>query len=252
EGADREKDMPVAVLKGQNQDGRAEVKWRYHYIHNPNNPLKEKPKFVFTAKSFRCEEVESGGVEWGADTTILCRDSTGDILAELNYYLLKDGKKDKQGKTDNDGILKETDIIPGQYILFDFNDYKKKESNKKKTSEIIKNLEKYTLFTMKNITFRDGVSIDPSYTTEIIISTLALRLAIDPAQRDNKDDTYTLYSNDPEKYYKCSQTVKDDKIEGDNYLDLHFVGIRSDVPFSLEVDMGKEGGAYHIFEKLFF
>lgn len=47
-----------------------------------------------------------------------------------------------------------------------------------------------------------------------------------------------LYSNEGEGYYKQTQTVKDDKIEDNGFLDLHFIGIIPGLRYTLEIDLG--------------
>ncbi|MBN2440532.1 MAG: hypothetical protein JXJ04_04285 [Spirochaetales bacterium] len=119
DGADKEKDSPEAVLKGQNIDGKAEVKWRYKYIEKSDNPLKEKPKFIFTAKSFRCEKVESGTLEWGQDLIIDVMDIYGVPLKNAKYTLIGPDGKEQEGDTGDNGKIEERNLIPGEYkVLF--------------------------------------------------------------------------------------------------------------------------------------
>jgi hypothetical protein len=80
EGADPETDKPEADMAGENQGGRAEVEWTYHYRYNPDKPLKEKPKFFFTANSPRCKEVKRGNAEIGMDYQIYV-ESEGEAAA---------------------------------------------------------------------------------------------------------------------------------------------------------------------------
>jgi phage baseplate assembly protein gpV/uncharacterized Zn-binding protein involved in type VI secretion len=121
DGADMEKDQPVAKLSAPNQGGKAEAKWRYVYVHDPKNPLKAKPKFEFTAKSYRCEEKKSGSVEWGADIYVEVLNPDGKPIKNLKY-LLK-GSEEKEGKTGENGKIEMKSVIPGEYILeFKFNE----------------------------------------------------------------------------------------------------------------------------------
>ncbi|HAJ79172.1 MAG TPA: hypothetical protein DCO75_05325 [Fibrobacteres bacterium] len=79
-------------------------------------------------------------------------------------------------------------------------------------------------------------------------SSFTVRLNIDPDKPESQDDTFTLYSTDDAKTYKQKLTVKDDKVPGDNCLDLEFTGIDRNLSYSLEINSGKEGGEYLLFE----
>jgi type VI secretion system secreted protein VgrG len=116
EGADREKDSPVAVLKGRNVDGKAKARWRYHYIHNPNKPLTEKPTFIFTAKSFRCDEVESGSVEIYDIITLFVAYDTGDDLDCKIKVIQADGSESTY-TPDSNGKVDISDLIPGEVTI---------------------------------------------------------------------------------------------------------------------------------------
>lgn len=75
---------------------------------------------------------------------------------------------------------------------------------------------------------------------ELVFPVTVVRLDIDPDERDSKDDKYLLYSNEGEGFYRQTKTVKDDKIEGNGLLDLHFVGIIPGLSYTLEVDLGND------------
>ncbi|MBN2532444.1 MAG: hypothetical protein JXB88_06105, partial [Spirochaetales bacterium] len=151
EGADREKDMPVAVLKGQNQDGRAEVKWRYsiagfvfdtyenpvipylkerlgievdpvlfkYYIEDYeepfSNPIDKTAKFYFTCKSFRCGEEKSDTIEIGDNIEVKVMDDMRKSVKNVEFTLIgADGKKIEE-KTGESGEIKKQALIPGKY-----------------------------------------------------------------------------------------------------------------------------------------
>jgi uncharacterized Zn-binding protein involved in type VI secretion len=149
EGADREKDMPVAVLKGQNREGKAEAKWRYriytlvlpdkessfirfledkmgftvdrsaakYYIENYeeefDNPHDKTAKFYFTCKSFRCKEVESGIIEIGDDLKLVFTDEYGKPLKDTHFTIAGPDKSKTEGTTGDNGKIEEKGIIPG-------------------------------------------------------------------------------------------------------------------------------------------
>ncbi|MBN2531587.1 MAG: hypothetical protein JXB88_01780, partial [Spirochaetales bacterium] len=72
----------------------------------------------------------------------------------------------------------------------------------------------------------------------------------DPDERETEDDEYTLYSTDVNESYKNVQTVKDDMIEGDRFIDLHFTGVRDDMNYTLEISLGKNQGKFNLFENV--
>jgi hypothetical protein len=75
---------------------------------------------------------------------------------------------------------------------------------------------------------------------------LYLRIAIDPSLPDSQDDKFTLKSSDG-KYNKIL-TVKDDRLEGDECIDLVFDNLKVSQKYTLEVDPGAEGSPYKLFE----
>ncbi len=75
-----------------------------------------------------------------------------------------------------------------------------------------------------------------------------VRLDIDPKSKEHNDDTFTLLSMDDGKTYKQVRTAKSDKKPGDDYLDLEFTDLKEGVRYALEIDEGKEGGKYRLFE----
>ena len=153
EGADREKDTPVAKLKAQNKGGHAEANWRYdfaafefespdsaaadyfrenlgiplsselleHYISNYKdkyqNPIDKTAKFCFTVKSYRCAEVSSSTIEIGDDIAVTLKDVYGNPLKNTEYVLIGPDGKEKSGRTGNDGKIQEQALIPGKHQL---------------------------------------------------------------------------------------------------------------------------------------
>ncbi|MBN2532909.1 MAG: hypothetical protein JXB88_08460, partial [Spirochaetales bacterium] len=159
EGADRKKDSPVVVLKGQNMDGKAEAKWRYSiddfvfpykqsdivnyleekmgvhidpavkhlliddYKDEYDNPVKKEAKFFFTVKSFRCEEGESDPVTIGSTSSIIFKDPYGNPMKGVKYKIYGPDGKERSGETGDDGKIDEKGIIPGKHqIKFEYPD----------------------------------------------------------------------------------------------------------------------------------
>ena len=81
-----------------------------------------------------------------------------------------------------------------------------------------------------------------------IIPILHVRLAIDPNEASSKDDKFKLSSDDGT--YEKTLTVKDDKVEGDNFVDLVFENLKISKKYTLEVNPGAEGTPYKLFEDI--
>jgi phage baseplate assembly protein gpV/uncharacterized Zn-binding protein involved in type VI secretion len=112
EGADAEQDRPVAELAVVNKEGKAEAEWVYRYKHDPENPLKEKPKFYFTAAAKRCKEAKSGNAEIGMDYAILVQGEES-IISDTNCdFYFSDGSTEN-GKTNEEGVAEFKSKVPG-------------------------------------------------------------------------------------------------------------------------------------------
>jgi len=79
---------------------------------------------------------------------------------------------------------------------------------------------------------------------------LHIRIPIDPAEAASQDDTFTLKSSDGS--YQVRQTVKDDKVPGDAYVDLIFENLKVSLKYTLEVNPGAQGSPYKVFEDVPF
>jgi SepF-like predicted cell division protein (DUF552 family) len=112
DGSDPKRDQPVEEIASSNQGGKAEAEWTYRYKHDPENPLKEKPKFFFTAVGKRCQEVKSGTVEIGMDYHIFM-EHNGEMLANVSCNVsLSDGTIENT-VTDGEGFLDLNGKTPG-------------------------------------------------------------------------------------------------------------------------------------------
>ncbi|MDY6970590.1 MAG: hypothetical protein SVR08_18335 [Spirochaetota bacterium] len=109
DGADRDKDMPVGKVYGHHDNGKAEAKWRYMHIEDPENPTTEKPKFIFTAKSFKCKEVKSGSIEIGRIIETVATDDYGNILKDHDCAFQFDNGEIIKVKSDSEGKAKVED-----------------------------------------------------------------------------------------------------------------------------------------------
>lgn len=79
-------------------------------------------------------------------------------------------------------------------------------------------------------------------------ATFRIKIDIPPDEASSQDDVYSLFSTDEKQSYKKELTVKDDLVPGDQSIDLEFTDLDENLSYSLEVDPGKEGISYFIFE----
>lgn len=78
------------------------------------------------------------------------------------------------------------------------------------------------------------------------IGDLRVRLEIDPDDAKSQDDRFTLRSTDGT--FTQVKTVKDDLTPGDGWVDLRYTNLPWALSYTLEVDLGKEGGKTLVFE----
>ena len=123
-GDDPNVDRPVFETSGINEGGKAVAEWTYRYRHDPENPLKEKPKFFFTANALRCKEAESGNVEIGMKiSNRVCYDDR-ECIGELDYTLIGIDGAEKEGTTDKNGMIESDELLPANYkIQFNWVDH---------------------------------------------------------------------------------------------------------------------------------
>ena len=109
--------------------------------------------------------------------------------------------------------------------------------------------EPYLLF--EKIPYAELVGLSqekPAEAEAVEEGTLRLRIEIDPAEAKSKDDRVRLFSTDGA--FEAVRTVKDDLVDGDGFVDLEFTGLDPSKDYSLEVDLGKEGGPELVFENV--
>lgn len=77
-----------------------------------------------------------------------------------------------------------------------------------------------------------------------------VRLQIDPARLNSVDDRFTLTGRNKggDEIDKHVKTTADDLIRGDGYVDLLYMPVWPNLRYSLEVDPGKEGSPYLLFD----
>jgi hypothetical protein len=89
-------------------------------------------------------------------------------------------------------------------------------------------------------------------TCQIVLKKTRVDIEIDPNESETADDTFTLFSTDVPSSYTAKKTVKDDKVPGDAMISLAFYSLPESLNYSMEVDPGKEGEKYLLFENVPF
>ena len=92
------------------KNGKAEIEWTYHWNGLYYN---EKPRFTFEVTGQRCKKVESGECEIGATFEAVLQNQNGEILKNLDYAIIQSDDSTSNSKTDDNGIIKVEDVIPG-------------------------------------------------------------------------------------------------------------------------------------------
>ena len=114
EGFDPAVDVPVAKVYGPNKGNAAEAKWKWFFQPEDHpEPLTAKPKFVFTAIAFKCEEVSSSAVEIGMDLSLTVYHPDGSIASNKNYKAKSPGGQTHEGTTSSAGLIEIHGLIPG-------------------------------------------------------------------------------------------------------------------------------------------
>lgn len=85
---------------------------------------------------------------------------------------------------------------------------------------------------------------------KFILPELYIRIPINPNLAESLDDKFKLTSSDGK--YEQVFTVKDDKFDGDEFVDLYFQNLKYSQKYTLEIDSGSEGNPYKLFEDLSF
>jgi hypothetical protein len=110
-------------------------------------------------------------------------------------------------------------------------------------------------YSIKNISHSRGENVIDSEILELPRvedakkGILKVRIPIDPAKEDADDDVYMLFSTDSAATYSKTLSVRDDKIKGDNFLDLEFTDMVDDLKYSLKVLPGNKDKGYLLFEE---
>jgi type VI secretion system secreted protein VgrG len=112
---------PAAKVDGS----KADAEWTYHYEYDPDNPLKKKPKFYFTADAPRAKQKKSSDVEISAKIKVRMQNTFEETIPNEKYVLHCEGNDDVEGNFDENGLLEKDDLIPGRYEIELKNDEEK-------------------------------------------------------------------------------------------------------------------------------
>lgn len=75
-----------------------------------------------------------------------------------------------------------------------------------------------------------------------------MKFAIDPNEKESRDDTFVLASTDSEQKINIVKTIKDDLTKGDDNVEILFDKLDRSLNYSLQVNPGNESDPYFVFE----
>ncbi|MDC7223816.1 MAG: hypothetical protein PQJ60_08755, partial [Spirochaetales bacterium] len=111
EGANPQTDPPVMDIRGENQGGSAEVTWCARDLRKPDSD--QSMIWFFTAWTLYCSKETSGTCQVTQPFEAVATDKQGNILANTDYTIIVDGKREVTGTTDGSGNIIEEDL-PGR------------------------------------------------------------------------------------------------------------------------------------------
>uniref|UniRef100_UPI00069D1296 PAAR domain-containing protein n=1 Tax=Spirochaeta cellobiosiphila TaxID=504483 RepID=UPI00069D1296 len=117
QNADQETDSPEKKVWARVEGGQAEAKWVYSFQADPQNPLTEKPKFIFTAKCFKCESVESDAVEFSQKLCLTFIDIETNPMENIRCKITQADNSEVEAVSDSNGKIEQEDLIPGEYKI---------------------------------------------------------------------------------------------------------------------------------------
>lgn len=87
------------------------------YDEEIESPYRAKPKFIIVAESRRCSEKQSEKLELSKDIEVTRLDSSNNPIEDVKVYLKEPNGKEYNAKTDENGIARFEDLIPGIYHI---------------------------------------------------------------------------------------------------------------------------------------
>jgi hypothetical protein len=103
---------PAAKVDGS----KADAEWTYHYEYDADNPLKEKPKFYFTADAPRAKQKKSSDVEISQNHEITVEKGDGGAAKNTKCTVSYSDGSDKQYTSDGEGKIQLKDMVPGKVL----------------------------------------------------------------------------------------------------------------------------------------
>ena len=87
------------------------------YDEDIESPYKAKPKFKIVAECIRCEEKVSEKLELSKDIEVTRLDSSNNPIEDVKVYLKEPDGKEHKATTNENGIARFEDLIPGIYHI---------------------------------------------------------------------------------------------------------------------------------------
>jgi hypothetical protein len=96
---------------------------------------------------------------------------------------------------------------------------------------------------------REGIDLETDLHYRLVVEwpSLSVEFQMDTEDVNNLDDVYTLFSTDEAETYNRPYTVRDDTIQGDEFLTLTWRGLDPSLNYTLKIDPGIGEDAYYLF-----
>lgn len=108
------------------KDGIAEAEWTYDFEYNHQNPMKQKPQFLFEATAQRCKKKESPNVEIGMNHKIAVYDENGEPAKNTKFYVSYSDGTCKKYISNDQGEIELKEMVPG--IVLEIAEEKNKDT----------------------------------------------------------------------------------------------------------------------------
>jgi hypothetical protein len=115
QGQDPAAHVPLAQVMANVEGG--EVRGEWLWWHSRNEPLKEKPKFFFTAHSAWCPPKQSGNVEIEGELVVKVLNTDLEGYKNLSYTVTAPDGSEEEGTLGDDGTIELKQKIPGKYKI---------------------------------------------------------------------------------------------------------------------------------------
>jgi hypothetical protein len=105
------------------------------------------------------------------------------------------------------------------------------------------------LYELKDEDLVNGFTPETGKPYKLVFPSLTLKLEIDPSAAGSVGDKYILTSTDDDVWYNKTLVVKETKVDKVGFIELQYIGIRSDLNYTLKVEP-ESGDPYTLFKNV--